>query len=117
MARAKVLQWPLVRPLSKRREKAHLLARTIAQAGELRIVGVEDHHIGFVRLVVFPRNMKDGWYINIRPVHFGGYDAKVFDFNMHRYIEFEYCPRGVTENAKWRHPWDPSTYLTIKSVR
>lgn len=113
MTVAKVLQWPLVWPLSKRKDRVRELAREIGLAGELRIKGIEDWHVGFVRLLVFPRGKDAGWYVNIRPIHFGGYDSKVFDFNMLRYIEFEYYPEGVTE----RHRRDPSTYLTIKNVR
>lgn len=116
IARTRMLQWSLVWPLS-RQEKAQRIAFEIAELGELRNRGVEDYHIGFVRLLLFPQESDTGRYVNIRPVHFGGMDAKVFDFSQVIWIEFEYCPEGVTEDTKLRHPWDPSTYLRIKNVR
>lgn len=115
VAKARILQWSFVWPLSKT-EKARRFAQEVARAGELRINGVEENHIGFVRLLVFPDKKDTGWYTNIRPLHFGGMDATVFDFNMLRFIEFEYCHKGIPEMVG-RHPWDFSTYLTIKSVR
>lgn len=111
IAKARILQWSHVWPLSKQ-EKARQTAREIASYGKLEIKGVEDWHVGFVLLLVIPLGEKTGWFVKFRPVHFGGYDAKTFDFNQLRFIEFEYCHRGVTE----RHFWDPSTYLSMKNV-
>ena len=112
MAKARILQWPLMWPLS-RIEKARQTAQKIASFGELKVGGVEDWHVGYVLLLVVLPGKNIGWYVKIRPVHFGGYDAKVFDFSMLRYIEFEYYDRGIAE----RHSFDPSNYLTIKNVR
>ncbi len=115
----KALRWPLssVWPLLVEKlpsVRAQGVAREIGEAGELRIPPYTfEQHIGYISLLVYSPTKDRVWRVHIRPVHFGGYDTKVFDFNALRHIEFEYYPKGVTD----RHPWDPSTYLKIKNVR
>lgn len=114
MTIAEVLQWPFtfVWPLLfSKREKAREIARQFTEAGELRILTTEQR-VGFVRLWVISTAGKR-WWINIRPIHSPGLSAPVFDFKYVKYIEFEYCPEGVTT----RHPSDPSSYATVKNMR
>ena len=117
IARARILQWPFaVWPLSKT-EKAREVAQAIAGLGELKILGVEMGHIGYVKLWLCSGGPKEGhYYVNIRPVHFGTRDSfELFDFSMLRFVEFTYSHRSVTTDG--RHSWDPSSYLTIANVR
>ena len=114
VARALQRPWSFVWPLifGKRTLRAKEFALEVANSGELRIEMLY-HRVGFVGLLVFSPAHNKKWWVHIRPVHFGGLTAKVFDFSTLRYVEFGYCTQGVTE----RHKNDPSTYLTIKSVR
>ena len=107
--------WPL---LFSRRKRAQELARSLdfSLVGRLRIKKVDQrpnlltgHNVGYVSLLVGSR------WVKIRPSHFGGYDASVFDFSQLRLIEFEYKPEGV-EGVVEKHPFEPSSYLTIKDV-
>lgn len=117
----RVLQWPsnVVWPLLfERRIRAREIAQEIGEAEELRIREVDQRpnwitgrNVGYVSLLIQTPAQKR--WVHIRPIHFGNYDKKVFDFNQLRFIEFEYCPKGVTD----RHSWDPSTYLKIKNAR
>jgi len=118
---AKVLQWPFtsVWPLLFfRKKRAKELARSldVSLVGKLRIKKVDQrpnwltgHNVGYVSLLIGSQ------WVRIRPCHFGGYNASVFDFSQLRLIEFEYHPGGVRGIVE-THPYDPSSYLTIKNV-
>ncbi|MEK7190432.1 MAG: hypothetical protein AAB661_01565 [Patescibacteria group bacterium] len=98
----------------KRKEKAQKCAQEIAAAGQLCLDFHNiKHYVGFISVFVYSNKVPtQQWWVNIRPVHFPGIDAKVFNFEHIRFIKFEYCEKGITP----RHLWDPSTYLTIKDV-
>lgn len=104
------LVWPLL--LGRKIAKARKLAQTIAEAGELRIQEWYQR-VGYIRMLIYSQEVDRLWYINIRPVHFGGLWDPVYEFSKLKHVEFKYCPKGVTD----RYPWDYSTYLTIKNVR